>query len=185
MAKVTATATHWATRGDNGELTLVAVTAMTTPHLIRCVRLFRKKALDHWVGDHPDADPDEWPPNGVIDMALRATMPSMPAIYNELRQRSIDLFEWPDLNLDAALAQSQATQTTTWQISPQSSTTSNVVITYLPPQHQVPLGGLTGTESEKARKRRRRREMKHAKAVEKTLAKLQVRPVGRRRIRVD
>ena len=81
-AKLVPTETMWVMRGQNGLMEEIAVTAMTDHHIYRWIRYFRRKLRDEgWRGEtHTDAD---------LDIIIKATMVTAPAIYAEAEKRGM------------------------------------------------------------------------------------------------
>lgn len=104
------TATHWVTRNrDSGELERIRVSDMETVHLLRTIRWLRTRYRQRWedrlgighVGQGSAFDP---PSVAALDVQIRGSEPSAPRMFEELRDRGIDLIANPDQDLQALIA---------------------------------------------------------------------------------
>lgn len=78
------TATHWVTRNQQtGEKMVLAVTEMTTPHLLRWVLYWRRIYASRGARGPNDIEPDNW----VLDGAIKTHIVTGDAIYRELFKR--------------------------------------------------------------------------------------------------
>lgn len=183
-----ATATHWVTK----EKETIPVVEMTTSHLIRWVRYFRKKIRGTVV------DPLDTVMNVDADRYIRDTMVTGVAIYDQLKARGIDLYADPDHDLDDALSAAKD-----WQSIPVVSTVTvnypdGGTMQFHPTSVSYPvvygqLGDsasnitITGNApSEKARKKKLQQDMLKLKAQEQALAKMTAPEPGqaKRKVRI-
>jgi hypothetical protein len=182
MAKVYPTATHWTTKGDDGQLKLIAVTDMSTSHLIRWVKLFRKKnreALSALLGHET---------NLVIDKYIRLTMPTGEAVYTELQNRGINVLGDPEWDLDHELELEKAAalkgKVTIQPIGQWAEVSANVdaltgalhasssaLNDLVSEWSQLTITTTTNT-TKSSRKKKLQRDMLKAKAKEKELARM-------------